>query len=69
VTKFKDAPVKNQGKKVWHPLENFLALLLYLWKLLFSGQLSEMIDYSPVPNIDNVSFIFFWKKVPLFFAY
>ena len=26
-------------------------------------------NYSPLSNRSNVSFIFFWKFVPLFFAY
>jgi len=37
VTKFKEAPVKNQGKKLWHPLGKDLALLFVFMETFIFG--------------------------------
>ena len=42
---------------------------LHCTPLLGAGEANLKLTYSPLPNISNVSFIFFQENVPLFFAY
>ena len=39
MTQFKEAPVKNQGKKVWHPLGKDLALLFVFMETFIYGRI------------------------------